>query len=50
MMFYSWGTGPDLWSGGAEEDLEAWLTEYAIWEAMAAGQAGNLPGQDDTPA
>lgn len=52
-MLYSWGTEPDMWSGGAWDDLadyEAWLTEHAIWSAMMAGQDESLPGQDDTPA
>lgn len=43
-MFRGWGDpAPDLWSGFAEEDLEAWLIEYGIWAAM---QGGNEPGED----
>lgn len=46
MMLYSWGTEPDLWSGGVLDDLadyEAWLGEYAIWAAMMTRQDGPPP-------
>ena len=55
MMLYVWGAEPDLYSGTAEEDLaryEAWLTEHAIWLAMAEERSRSpqpaTPGRDGT--
>jgi len=42
MILYLWGAEPDMWSGAAEEDLERWRVEHAIW-AATAGQGDDPP-------
>jgi len=51
MPLFRWSDvpAPDFWSGGAEEDLERWRVEQAIWAAMTAGTDGDDP-EDDDPA
>lgn len=50
MPRFGWSDEPDfLCSGFAEEDLEAWRIELAVWEAMTGGQGGYHPGQNDPP-